>query len=89
MYGAVSGTSSGLGNDISMEHVEVLAGTAHVILQVLPLRIPRKVAHIHARPRNGGGALHLLYRIWTQMGIWTRVGLGTKFCGHDSTRALN
>jgi hypothetical protein len=34
-----------------MEHIEIPVGPAHVILQVLPLCVPRQVAHVNAGAR--------------------------------------
>jgi len=45
----------GLGHDVSVQDVEVLIDSTHVILQVLPLCLPRKVANIHTHAGHAGG----------------------------------
>jgi hypothetical protein len=46
----------GIGHDVGVEHVQVLVGAAHVVLQVLPLCVPREVAYVHPRARHATGS---------------------------------
>ena len=62
--------TSGLGHDISMKHVKVLVGTAHVVLQVLPLRVPGKVADIDTRARHAGSTSSNTTTIVTRPGLY-------------------
>lgn len=46
----------GILHDVGVEHVQVLVGAAHVVLEVLPLCVPREVAYVHPRAWHAAGS---------------------------------
>ena len=49
------GPSVGLEHNVDVHDVQVPVRAAHVVLEILPLDIPREVAQIHAAPRRATG----------------------------------